>query len=191
MKVVNVVAIVAMLTAGIASAVEVKEKGAYIGGAIGVTEVDDDNLSDLVNFGFSVDKKDTGYQLWGGYKFLKWFAVEGRYSYLGEYTATEGGIGVKEDAAALTANAVFILPLGGSSWELYGQVGLGVLSYETSQTGFADTDGTETVGSAGLGVRWTPAPPVTISLGVDAWSAEVNSSDISVGMTRLGLQYNF
>jgi OOP family OmpA-OmpF porin len=202
MKVVNVVAIVAMLTAGIASAVEVKEKGAYIGGAIGVTEVDDDNLSDLVNFGFSVDKKDTGYQLWGGYKFLKWFAVEGRYSYLGEYTATEGGIGVKEDAAALTANAVFILPLGGSSWELYGQVGLGVLSYDISYLGAGappGEDGTETVGSAGLGVRWTPAPPVTISLGFDAWSAEIDrtevfpidSDDFSVGMTRLGVQYNF
>lgn len=202
MKVVNVVAIVAMLTAGIASAVEVKEKGAYIGGAYGVTEVDDDNLSDLVNFGFSVDKKDTGYQLWGGYKFLKWFAVEGRYSYLGEYTATAAGAGVKEDAAALTANAVFILPLGGSGWELYGQVGLGVLSYDISYIGAGappGEDGTETAGSAGLGVRWTPAPPVTISLGFDAWSAEidrtqvlpVDSKDFSVGMTRLGVQYNF
>ena len=37
MKAVNVVAIVAMLTAGIASAVEVKEKGAYIGGAYGLS----------------------------------------------------------------------------------------------------------------------------------------------------------
>ena len=133
MKVVNVVAIVAMLTAGIASAVEVKEKGAYIGGAIGVTEVDQDSLDAVERLGANVDKKDTGVQLWGGYKFLKWFAVEGRYSYLGEYTASNPGAGVKEDAAALTANAVFILPLGGSGWELYGQVGLGVLSSESSK----------------------------------------------------------
>lgn len=204
MKVVNVVAIFAMFTAGIASAAEVKEKGAYVGGAIGVTELDDDNLTGFVIGGFSVDKKDTGYQLWGGYKFLKWFSVEGRYSYLGEYTATAPGTVaiVKEDAAALTANAVFILPLGGSSWELYGQVGLGVLSYDISYLGASappSEDGTETVGSAGVGVRWTPAPPVTISLGFDAWSAEIDRTakffpaddDFSVGMTRLGVQYNF
>jgi len=178
---------VLMLTTGLASAVEVKEKGAYMGAALGSTEYDQDNLVT----GPNVDEKDGGFQLWGGYKFFKWFAVEGRASYLGEYTFGP----VKSEYTALTGHAVFILPFGQSGWDIYGQLGLGLVNQNVSGLG-ASGDDTGSTGTAGLVVRWTPAPAWTISLGVDAWAWELETIsgskvDASVAMGRLGLQYNF
>jgi len=205
MNVVATVTVVAMLFAGAASAVEVKDRGAYIGGAVGVTELNNDLFDDLDGLpGVTIDTEGTGIQLWGGYKFFKWFAVEGRYSYLGEYTADEvfAGGTANLTAEALTGNAVFILPFGTSSIDIYGQVGLGILGYdlefwESSVGGnvSSSNDGTELVGTAGAGVRWTPAPPLTISLGIDAWTANIDDDgldqDYTVIMSRLGVQYNF
>ncbi len=192
-----------MLFAGTAGAVEVKQNGAYAGVALGTTSLDNNTFDDLGRIpGVQTDDDDTGFQLWGGYKFFNWFAVEGRLAGLGEYTseAREGAAfaNLKAEAAALTGNAVFILPFGQSGWELYGQVGLGIVSYDLSLSTNAfgpvvseDEDGTEAVGTAGAGVRWTPIPALTLSLGLDAWATEIEDEDFNITMGRFGAQYNF
>ncbi len=165
--------------------------GSYIGAAYGETELDDDDL-----FADAVDDEDESYQFWGGYKFNRWFAVEGRYTSLGEYS----NIGLlflgrgSVEVDAVTAHAVFIAPFGGSDFDFYGHVGAGVALYE-AKIGRFDDDDEGGIASAGLGFRWTPAPQVTLSIGVDGYAFEVERGDddfdVAIGTWRFGLQYNF
>ena len=179
-----------LISAG-ASADAVNKRGAYMGGALGVTDLDDDGAFDGLDF----DNSDAGVQIWGGYRFLRWFAVEGEVAYLGNFTVSADGFeSANAEAYALTANAVFILPFGQSSWDIYGQLGLGGLAYSIDGPDGSD-DGSQGVGTAGVGVRWTPTPTMTLSLGVDAYAWQEDgyyeTYDPSITISKLGLQYNF
>ncbi len=204
------VAAAAMMLASAANAVEVKSNGAYIGAALGASRVSDDGLDALKDIGYSVDEKGVGYQLWGGYKFFKWLAVEARYTDLGRASAqgfeTDGvttifGEGTV-DARALTANALFILPFGETGLDIYGQVGAGIAKYSREgriigmmgPEGFKNDD-TDFVATVGGGVRWTPLPVVTFSLALDAYSTSNSNDGQSLDnltlLPRFGLQANF
>lgn len=174
---------VLLLVSGAASAGAVNERGAYIGGALGITEFDDDGGFT----GLAFDDSDTSFQLYGGYKFFKYFAVEGRLISTGSYTLETTEI----DTFAYTVNAVGIIPFGTSGWELFGQLGIGSINLDVS--GIADED--ETIGSAGLGVRFTPTQSVSIALQIDAYAWEDDSLgptfDLSIVTTQVAVQYNF
>jgi hypothetical protein len=182
-----------LLASGVVAAQGAKEKGGYIGGAFGVTEFDDDGLFD--GSGVVVDDKDSSIQLYGGYKFLKYFAVEGRLIDLGSYTFSDQfnpSSNIAVDTTAITVNAVGILPLGSTLWELFGQLGFGQINFEA--TGLGDED--ETVGSAGVGVRVTPTEHFSIALQVDAYAWEEDAFagqtfDMSIATTQVAFQYNF
>src|SRR5882762_8840584 len=68
----------------------------YIGGSIGQSRVklDTDGLSrdlaaaGMANTGFSGNETDTGFKLFGGYRFHPNFAVEGGYAELGKFSAS-------------------------------------------------------------------------------------------------------
>ncbi len=174
---------VLLLVSGAVSAGAVNERGAYIGGALGVTEFDDDGGFT----GLAFDDSDTSFQLYGGYKFLKYLAVEGRLISTGSYTLGP----IEIDTFAYTVNAVGIIPFGASGWELFGQLGIGSINLDVS--GIADED--ETIGSAGLGVRFTPTQSVSIALQIDAYAWEDDSLgptfDLSIATTQVAVQYNF
>ena len=182
-----------LLASGVVAAQGVKEKGGYIGGAFGVTEFDDDGLFD--GSGVVVDDKDSSIQLYGGYKFLKYFALEGRLMDLGSYTFSDQfnpSANITVDTTAVTVNAVGILPLGSTLWELFGQLGFGQINFEA--TGLSDFD--EFLGSAGIGVRVTPTEHFSIALQVDAYAWEDDSVggqtfDMSIATTQVAFQYNF
>ncbi len=185
--------LVLLLSACMAQAGEVKENGAFMGVSVGDTEWDDDGAFD--GLGAKFDDEDSGFQVWGGYKFFSWFAVEGKYADLGEFTLSGGGVTLTAEASVLSASAVFILPFGQSGWDIYGQVGLGSIYYDVKSNCCGSDDDTEGVVTAGLGVRWTPVPEMTLSLGADsyAWEEEIGFRDYDTVMTisKLGVQYNF
>ena len=110
-----------------------KERGGYIGAAYGVTKYEDDGaLED--DFGlFDLDDSGQAWQLYGGYRFFKYFAVEGRYTDFGDYTSEDNfGFGAEIEAkySTLTAHAIGIYPFGQSGFDIYGQAGLGAVFYE-------------------------------------------------------------
>jgi OmpA-OmpF porin, OOP family len=82
----------------------------YIGGSIGQSRVklDTGGLSSdlaaagMANTGFSANETDTGFKLFGGYRFHPNFAVEGGYVDLGRFSA---------DGTLTTFNFVPIVPL--------------------------------------------------------------------------------
>ena len=180
-----------------AFASEPPARGFYIGGSAGITELDDDGAaSDLSGGGvsFSLDESDSSFGLYGGYKILKYLAVEGRLVNLGSYTLTgsDGFTTASEDIdlSVISAHVVGIVPFGASGWELFGQLGLGRMNIDTD---FGDED--ETAGSAGIGVRWYPIPNLGLSLQVDAWAWEEDDGfdtyDFSVASSQLAIHYLF
>ena len=87
-----------LLMSGAVSATEAKDKGAYVGGAFGAASFDDDNSMQ----GNQFDDSDTSLQIYGGYKFLKFFALEGRLLDFGTY-----GRAINQfEATALIVSAV-------------------------------------------------------------------------------------
>ena len=90
---------------------------AYVGGSIGNTSVE------VEDSGLSFDDSDTGYKVFGGYRFMKYFGVEGGYMSFGEPSDEVSGIDVSIEATGWDAFAVGILPLG-ERFEVFGKLGL-------------------------------------------------------------------
>ena len=65
------------------SALAAKESGAYIGGGIGSTAYNDDKKLD----DYDLDDNAVGWTLFAGYRFFKFFAIEGGYTNFGEFSA--------------------------------------------------------------------------------------------------------
>lgn len=160
-----------------------KARGGYIGGGLASTAFDDGGA-----FAFSdVDDSDSGITFFGGYKFFRYFAVEGRYADLGSYSVDN----LSFDASVLSVHAVGIVPFGESGWELFGQLGFGTLDVDLP----GPSSGNETVGSAGGGVRFSPTANFGIALQLDVWAYEDTSLgpafDIGFGSTAVTLRYLF
>jgi len=176
------------LFANAAFAGVLNEKGAYMGLALGKSKFDDDN-----QYGFSLaDDKDSSFMLYGGYRFFKWFSVEGRLADLGEFKVDDSGL-VDVNYGVLTANAVFILPFGTSGWEIYGQAGAGIVARSTSLPIGDDEGGVATIGA---GVRFTPIKNLSLALQIDGygWVEEEDGApdyDTSIATSQLVIQYNF
>lgn len=161
---------VALLCTGVtAPAAEPEARGFYVGVMGGRTEFDDDGICG--EWSDECSESDSGYGVFAGYKVVKYFAVEARYSDFGIF-----------DATAFSAHAVGIIPFGASGWEVFGQIGLGTLDdYET-----------ETVGSAGLGVRFHPTPNLAFSLQTDAYVwEEFEDYYPGYGATQVAIHYLF
>lgn len=156
---------------GQASAAEPPAHGFYVGAMGGVSQFDDDGMFGGMNY----DDSDTGYGAYGGYKFLKYLAVEARIADVGF------------NATALSGHVEGIIPFGQSGWELFGQIGIASL----------DTDfwGTKSAGSAGIGVRFYPTPNLGLAVQTDAYVFEVNdygrSRNPSYGTTQFAIHYLF
>ena len=124
-----------VLSWGVTDAAPPAEKGAYIGGGFGPTSLEDDGLFS----GLTFDDSDSGFGIFGGYKFFKYLAVEARYADFGTFTVE--GLGI--DASVVSVHAVGIIPFADSGLELFGQLGLG-----TVDISIPGDSTRETVGSA-------------------------------------------
>lgn len=159
-----------------------KERGGFVGGGFAATVFEDDGLLAGLDF----DDSDSGFGFFGGYKFIPYFAVEARYNDFGSF----GVEGFPIEVTALSVHAVGIVPFGSSGWELFGQLGLGTASWDD---GFDSGD--ESVGSAGLGVRFGWGGNFSVAAQLDAYAYEDTSSgasyDVGVTSTMISFQYIF
>jgi hypothetical protein len=171
---------------GSAIAEESKELGVYIAGAGGWTKWDDDNA---LPEQLGMDDEDYAYQVSAGYKFNRYFALDARYTWLGDYSIADESI----DFAAWSVNGVGILPISNNGWELFGQLGLGQIDGDLGQLGH-DKESMWTIGG---GVRYSLNRKLSLSGQLDAYSFNTNkyNSDGSgrsyIGAFTLGVQYIF
>lgn len=100
----------------------------YIGASFGSTDADEGNaIPDLLTSG-TVDGKDSGFKLFGGYQLNRNFALELAYVDLGKLTYSGQFVGLpvtggKLETTGFNMSAVGILPLN-PSVSLFGKVGL-------------------------------------------------------------------
>jgi len=119
---------VAALLCGLVAASQASAQGFYIGGSVGQSSFDDDNaVPGLITSG-TVDDKDTGFKIYGGYQFNRNFGLELAWVDLGKasYSGTFLGLpvtGGTVKASGLNISAVGTLPLG-SGFALFGKAGL-------------------------------------------------------------------
>jgi len=107
------------------------ERGFFAGAGIGQMTTD---VDDVWGSNYNFDESDTGFKIFGGYKFFEWLGVEGAYidggepsvkkSYPGESESLEIGVNT------LVASAIFALPIG-EKFELFIKPGW---AYWDSQT---------------------------------------------------------
>lgn len=165
-----------------ASSAEPPANGFYAGGSVGTSIFEDDGSF----FGLDFDDSDTAFQGHLGYKFLRFFAVEGRYTNYGTFSVES----IEFDATAVSVHAVGIIPFGHSGWEMFGQLGIGSVNLE-----FDGIDDDQTTLGGGLGVRFYPTQFLSIGVQTDVHVWEDDSFAFSVtpgvGATQLTVQFAF
>lgn len=165
------------------TAAEPMERGGFIAAGGGRSLFDDDGAFG----GFAFDDTDTLLHISGGYKFFKYFAVEGQYNNYGSFTVAGNSI----DASAVSVHAVGIVPFGTSGWEIFGQMGLGSINFDLG--GLGDDDQTALAG--GFGARFHPAPNFSLGIRTDVlvWEDDslATTYDMGLGGTVLSLQFLF
>src|ERR1700704_816923 len=100
------------------------ESGAYAGLAIGQSEAKDMECGS----GFSCDKTDTAWKIFGGYQFMRYLAAEAAYTDLGKIKASFSQPGlaasVNQKAHAWELVAVGSYPIGTSGFAPYVKAGI-------------------------------------------------------------------
>lgn len=150
----------------------------YVGGSFGQSKAADFNGSDvdaaLSSLGITAhtttDDTDTGWKAFAGYRIMKYLAVEGAYTNLGEITAktiatapVAGTANTKIENEAWTISAVGILPLN-DKFSLFARLGLNVWNMDVSASGTGSgttsvsskDNGTNAVYGVGAGYSLTP-----------------------------------
>lgn len=185
--------------------------GPYVGISGGQTQatIDNKNISaglagqGFATSGISNSDKDSGYKVFGGYQFGRYFAVEGGYFDLGKfgYTATTVPAGTMNGAIklrGLNLDLVGILPIS-DRFSLSARVGANYAEATDAFSGtgavnvpIAGTTKSEANVKLGLGAQWD----ITPSLGVRAELERYRINDAigsrgDVNMASIGLVYRF
>ena len=188
-----------------------EDSGWYIGGNIGQSRAKIDNAritSNLLGGGFTTssiadDNRDTGYKIFGGYRYNENFAVEAGYFDLGQfgYTATvvpAGTLTGKIRLKGVNIDAIGILPLT-EKFSAFGRLGL---NYAQARDSFVGTGSVtvltpnpsknDTNHKFGLGLQYDFTPSLGMRLEAERYrinDAVGNRGDID--MYSLGLVYRF
>lgn len=137
------------------------EKGGYIGTGGGRVNLEVDNIYDT---GFDFDEHDTGWKLFGGYRFFPWLGVEGIYLHGGS-PEISGTIGAESaslsiESRTLVGAVMFALPVG-QYLEFFVKPGVAYWDSESklsySYPGFSYIDSDDDQGDAffvGVGAAW-------------------------------------
>ena len=147
---------------------------------------------------FLTDSRDPGFKVFAGYRFNRYFAVEGGYAWLGEFQATTqvtapttGALNANIRVIGLYIDAVGMLPVG-DRFAAFAKVG--VLGSETRT--FRSTSGTVTSGlntnastdqanlSYGLGVQYDLEKNVTLRF---VWERYIKVGDVNTGEFNIDL----
>jgi OOP family OmpA-OmpF porin len=98
---------------------------AYVGASVGQTKIEFSAEGDAPGTVINFDEGDNGFKIFGGFRFLKFFGVEGSYVDMGspdEDLDVPVGTNLKVDVTAWDAYAVGILPIG-KVFEVFGKAG--------------------------------------------------------------------
>jgi OOP family OmpA-OmpF porin len=150
----------------------------------------------------SLDQTDTSFAVNGGYRFNRYFALEGAYERLGrfDYTASTGAdtIDGKFKASALSLAGVGFYPLS-NEWSLYGKAGLARTDAKleaSSESGLTPTQNTSHTGTGlliGAGVTYDFDRSFYAKAGWDRYNkvgdSTTGSGPIALYMLGVGMRF--
>ena len=163
----SVLCLLAILVAATIPA-SASDTGFYLGAGIGRSSID--ILEFYPSLGESVEQTNTGYKAYGGYRFLKFIAVEAGYADFGSPQGIERNVQEHPERAEVSvkgwdAFAVGILPVS-NVVDIFGK--LGMMSWDTNITSVQDGEvifsesSTGTDVAYGIGVGFWVGPNVTL-----------------------------
>ncbi len=154
----------------------------YVGASIGSAGVDDPQGG--------VDDSDTGFKLFGGYRFNENWAVEGFYADFGEPEGTPFGIPVSTEITGFGAQIVGAFPVS-DQVELFGKFGF--ISWEEDFTvggfGTSSDDGEDL--TYGIGVTFNVSEQVSIRGEWEFYDIADAAGDIDVDLLSVGFEFSF
>ncbi|MFO7604997.1 MAG: outer membrane beta-barrel protein [Desulfurivibrionaceae bacterium] len=190
MKLLWIIPVMALISwSGTALAVS---SGVYLGVGAGRTFFEDDERF----IGDFLDDDDNGFQFYGGFRFMDYFGIEATYADFGDFDSITSNM----EFDAFVVSAVGYLPIRRIPLEVFGKAGFGVVDWDETARSIDDSAGTF---SLGFGMAYTPVKPVTLRLGLDIYAFTLEEyrvvrstvykreHDQAVGMSYLGIQYNF
>ncbi len=188
------------------------DAGWYIGGNLGKTNADIDETriaNNLMGNGFSSgallrdDTTDRGYKLYGGYQVNRYFALEGGYFNLGEFSFTSttqpaGTFNSNIKLRGLNVDAVGFLPIT-EKFSAFGRLGVNYAESKDSfrGTGFVNplksrTTERETNPKIGVGLQYAFTEALAVRLEVERYRInDIGSHKGDVGLISAGLVYRF
>ena len=154
---------------------------AYIGAAAGqgVTEVN-------AGGGQSFDASDASFKLLGGWRVMKFFAVEADYRNFGSQSDTVLGQEFVLDTSSIDLFAVGVIPVG-SSFEVFGKAGYTMWDMDMSITGLpgsASDDGTDL--AYGVGGAYTIGDRIALRIEYELF--EIDGTE-DVSMASVGVDF--
>ena len=171
------------------------DKGWYAGLGIGSATYSADTIT---------DDSEVSLTAFGGYKFNKYLALQANVVNLGEYTG-DGVVIDSTDVSGVSMTVVGIIPLGSQGFELFGRLGLGLLSYEQNYELWGTEYSNSSIGDAlvsSVGVNYTPVnfQQMSFHLAYENYYFETeyvyeynsaSSDSNSIGVITIGARYNF
>ena len=155
---------------------------AYVGASAGqgVTQVD-------AGLGESFDASDTSFKVLGGWRFMKFFAVEADYRDLGSQSDMVLGEQYVIDTSAIDLFAVGVVPLG--SFEVFGKAGYSMWDADMSIVGVPGSgsdDGNDL--AYGVGGAYKFGGKFAVRLEYEMFDIE-NTDDVT--MASVGIDFRF
>jgi OmpA-OmpF porin, OOP family len=177
--------VITALALAVPAGVAAQESGAYLGGALGQTR-----FTQWCDPGTSAcDDKDSGWKVFGGYRFNRHFALEGSYIDWGEVTATVAGppltnVAAKQRSYGLAALGSLQL---GPQFAVFGKLGLLSTEQETRRVSPNPSTFTrdETELHYGVGAAYSLTSNWAIR---GEWE---NTEKLKVQMLSIGVEYRF
>ncbi len=170
------------------------DTGFYLGAGIGRSSIDIYKF--YPSLGDSLEQDNSAYKAYGGYRFLKFLAVEGGYTDLGSPQGFERNVQEHPERAEVSvkgwdAFAVGILPLG-QVVDVFGKIGM--MSWDTNITSVQDGEiiySESTTGNDaayGIGIGFWVGPNVTLR-GEGEWF-KIGDYD-TVALYTINVTYTF
>ncbi|TXF13029.1 outer membrane beta-barrel protein [Pelomicrobium methylotrophicum] len=166
--------------------------GGYIGASLGQSKIND-VCDGIVG---TCDDKDTGWKIFGGYQFNRYFAVEGGYVDFGKATATDVSLGtpISGDAEGwgLFATGLAALPIN-EQFGVFAKAGLAYTKADVTVVvggvSVSDDDsGTDLV--YGVGAKFDFTKNFGMRVEFERFK-DVGNSDSDVDLLSAGLVYKF
>ncbi len=148
----------------------------YFGGSLGQATLEVDRL----------DADDTGYKVFGGFRFLKFFGIEGDFVDYGNLDGSSSGVNFEATVRSLDAFAVGIIPI--KRFEIFGKAG--AAAWDSRLSGSVPTEMDKASGfdfTYGVGAAFL----VTEHFAVRAEWEAFQLDDDELSMTSVGLELRF